>query len=420
MIKLLKRATGLLNRNEGSSLIAVIAFMIAMAVMGGVFSSIMGKWKLSSPSVVDSNRAFYLAETAAMFALQDASNRFFSKDATDYPIFPSSTSLAIGTRTSPFPVVNTTSEYAGYWIERPNPSGNPTVDLYPTGHPQAGNERGNNDDDDSSSDDDVVDDDVDDGDTSLNQYLYRYTITATGKTMNNGVAVATRQIKIKAVITDNSFSPIAPGVHTDGSIDGSGNNIGNCFGVYDPVSNKYVGYTSGTNNNIVDVPNDFLAELGSGIIYRTAPALDKGIFKAIAINQGHYHTSDLDIMNANDDYPNGSFDYTATMPNITYVEGSTNELKVNANRKAWGIYYVEGDVDLGGANSEIEGIVICEGNVTINGTATITGGIVHYGTTLNGNGSPATITLNAGFFSKLNEAIPVITVYSNEDAVSAN
>ena len=76
-LKLLKNLAGLLKRREGLSLIAIVALIVIMSVMGGVFSHIMGRWKLSAPATINSSKALYLAETAVMFALQDAKYRFY-------------------------------------------------------------------------------------------------------------------------------------------------------------------------------------------------------------------------------------------------------------------------------------------------------------------------------------------------------
>ena len=107
--KTLKKFTELLNRSEGISIVPIIVVMVIMSVMGGVFTSIMGDWKISAPMTINSNKAFCLAETAAMFALQDASYRFFSKDASGCPNFPACGS---GTRSTPFVVSSSSTETA--------------------------------------------------------------------------------------------------------------------------------------------------------------------------------------------------------------------------------------------------------------------------------------------------------------------
>ena len=75
-IKSFKNFTGILNKNEGVSIIALVVLMVVMSVMGTVFTSIMGRWKISAPTTLNSNKSFNLAETAALFALQEAQYGF--------------------------------------------------------------------------------------------------------------------------------------------------------------------------------------------------------------------------------------------------------------------------------------------------------------------------------------------------------
>ncbi len=114
--KSLKKIAEYINRDDGISLTPIIVIMVLMSVMGGVFTSIMGGWKISAPLTINSNKAFYLAETAAMFALQDAKYRFLAKDDTGCPSFPACGS---GTRSSPYVVSSSSTETAEFWIERP-------------------------------------------------------------------------------------------------------------------------------------------------------------------------------------------------------------------------------------------------------------------------------------------------------------
>ena len=376
--KSLKRFTEILKRNEGLSLIAIIALMVIMAVMGGVFSQIMGRWTLSAPATINSTRAYYLAETAAMFALQDARYRFYGG------------SFNFGTNGSPYTVFSSSTEEADYWFERPD----------------SGYE---NDDTTGGTYDDYIDDDADDAsDPTL------YTIIATGKVKRDGTTVATRQIKIKAIITSNISSPVAAGVHTVGAINGTGTG----FSISDADGTNTVAYKAGADWNYAV---GYTEADEDGLIYRSAPTLDKGIFKALAIDQGHYNAGDLTIGHSSNDYPNGNYYYTGTIPNITYIEGSTSDLTIGGNRTAYGIYWVEGNVTLN-ANSVVNGIIICEGDITLNGTALLNGGIIQYGSSnkINDNGNPSAITIDEGFFDDLNDTIPEITIVSWQEAVSAN
>ncbi|MGR3175245.1 MAG: hypothetical protein ACUZ8N_11705 [Candidatus Scalindua sp.] len=417
--KSLKRFTEILKRNEGLSLIAIVALMVIMAVMGGVFSQIMGRWKLSAPATINSTRAYYLAETAAMFALQDAKYRFFSKDAGGCPDFPACESdfpaSGSGTRSSPYIVSSSSTETAEFWIERPYPSANTSVDEYPTG-----TDRGNNDDDTSSDDDDVVDDDLDDN--VANNTLY--TIIATGKVIRDGTTVAKRQIKIKATITSNISSPVAAGLHAEGSIRGSGVNA---FQIWedgrdvdtDPYS---VAFSNGTYADSDDPPSDGSRD---GVVYQPPvdepPDLDEEFFKVMAAAQGHYNPT------VTDGYPgNNSYYYdtpTDTIPNIIYISG---DLSPCNNKTIYGIYWIKGDVSLGG-NFHVDGIIICEGDIKLNaggGTPDphLNGGIIQYGSLgeLWAAGNPTTIQIKDAFFDALNATIPIITVQSWQEAVSAN
>ncbi|MBC8554055.1 MAG: hypothetical protein H8D23_30975, partial [Candidatus Brocadiales bacterium] len=160
----------------------------------------------------------------------------------------------------------------------------------------------------------------------------------------------------------------------------------------------------------------------TGIVIRPAQPLDDNFVKAIAIDQGHYNAWDLTIGLANDDYPepsNPSYYYdspTDTMPNFTYIE---NDFTVGSNRKAFGVVWVKGNVVLDGT-ATMDAIIICEGNVTFNGNSNIIGGIIHYGSVINGNGNPTAVTIENDFFRDLSKSMPIVIVKSLQEAVSAN
>lgn len=397
--KSLKKITQILNRNEGFSIVAIIALMIVMAVMGGVFSSMMGRWQLSSPAVIHSSRAHYLAETAAMFALQDASNRFFSKTAGGVPIFPSDTT---GTRLAPYTVISNSTETAEYWIERPASSVNPTVDVYP-----GTTDRGLNDDINTGSGVDVTDDDDDDSDTDL------YTIIATGKALRDGATVATRQIKIKATITNSSGSPVAPGIHTMGTLSVTGPELV----IENPSTTDTVTYNntgpfaidSGDDTNLVYYPSD--------------PGLDENVFRALAQDQGHYFSGGFPTASLPDPYPSSSFYFDAptdTIPNVTFIEGN---FAINGNDTYNGLFYIKGSTTSTNGAYTINGILISTGNISLNGSPDdpdINGGIIHTGSTITSNGNNGNIDVNVGFFSALDFSIPIVNVVSWQEAVSAN
>ncbi len=378
--KSLKKLTEIFNRNEGVSLVAIMALLVIMSVMGGVFSSVMGRWKVSSPATINSSKAVYLAETAAMYALQDARYRFYGG------------SFNYGTRAVPYIVSTSSTEEADYWFERPD---DPTH---------------LNDDGTSSADDDAVDDDADDAsDPTL------YSIIATGKVKRGGTTVAKRQIKIKATIIDSSSAGPVPGVHTDGNIEGTGPPNNSHLDMDNPTTGANVTYGDGINNVTSG------SESGPpGIVYRPAHPLDENVFKALATDQGHYHSGNF---SASNNYPNGSYYYSGSVPNIIYVNG---DLTINGNMEIYGVYWINGNTTVFNGNYRVNGIIICEGNLTMNGGGALSpnldGGIIHYGATntLTGNGQPVDIDINETYFEDMNNTLPIVTVVSSQEAVSAN
>lgn len=389
--KSLKKLAGTLNRNEGVSLIAIITLLVIMSVMGGVFSSVMGRWKVSAPTNINSSKAGYLAETAAMFALQDARYRFYGG------------SFNHGTRAVPYAVSSTSTEEASYWFERPDDPAHTYLD----------------DDDTTNADDDVVDDDIDDGDSADDVngdgYSDLYTIIATGKVKRAGATVAKRQIKIKATIEDSTITGPAPGIHTDGSIEGTGPPNNAHLDMDNPNTGANVTYGDGTDNVTSG------SETGPpALVYRPAQPLDENVFKALATDQGHYYSGNF---SASNNYPNGSYYYSGSVPNVTYVGGN---LTVNGNLEIYGVYWINGNTTVFNGNYRVNGIIICEGDLTMNGggamSPNLNGGIIQYGatSTLTGNGQPVDIDINETYFEDMNNTLPIITVVSSQEAVSAN
>lgn len=417
MIKLQNKLVERLNRSEGISLIPIIAIMVIMSVMGGVFASIMGSWKLSAPATINSTKAYYLAETAAMFALQDAKYRFYNKDSSDCPNYPGCPDSAAfpgnGTRGSPYVVSTSSTETAEFWIERPYPSANTSVDVY------SGTDRGNNDDDTTGSDDDIVDDDDDDSSTDPGPNLY--TIVATGKVTRGGTTVAKRQVKIKAEISPLPLADFEPGVYTEGAIQGNG------VSGYDMwLDGLDVGTDTATvafNGTFPDSTYPPTSGSRAGIVYQppddVVPPIDAIIFENMAKDQGHYHIGNY---NPGSNYPNGSFYYSGSTPNVTYITGDLSEAGVNT---IYGVYYVEGDVFFGGS-CEVQGIVFCGGDFTANGggsaSPNIYGGVIQYGggSILDGNGNPVEIQISNAYFSALRSVLASVNVVSWQEAVSAN
>jgi hypothetical protein len=144
------------------------------------------------------------------------------------------------------------------------------------------------------------------------------------------------------------------------------------------------------------------------------------VFKAVAIDQSHYWNGDLP---ATDGYPNGSYYYSGSVPNIVYVEGN---LTINGNIEIFGVYWIKGNTTVFNGNYRVNGIIICEGDLTMNGGGSLSpnmdGGIIQYGTDslLTGNGLPVDVDINEGYFRDMNNALPIINVVSHQGAVSAN
>ncbi len=63
-----------LNRSDGTAIVAFVAMLMVMTIMGGAFTSIIGGWRMSAPYEIKSNRAAQLASSAATFALQEATS----------------------------------------------------------------------------------------------------------------------------------------------------------------------------------------------------------------------------------------------------------------------------------------------------------------------------------------------------------
>ncbi len=175
----LKRFIEKLNRSDGVAIMAIVALMLMMTILGGVFASIMGGWQVSAPYAINSNRASQLANSAATFALQEAKNNIAG-------------TVVCGNRTSKVSVLSNDGNggSAYYWIECPGNSGTPYA----------------NDDQTGGIDDDIVDDDLDDNSTQpnyiasddldLNGVSDLYTVIATGKVVSGATTVARRQIKV--------------------------------------------------------------------------------------------------------------------------------------------------------------------------------------------------------------------------------
>jgi hypothetical protein len=233
--------------------------------------------------------------------------------------------------------------------------------------------------------------------------------------------VAKRQVKVLADIIPTPLSGLEPGVHTEGKIQGNGASgydmwMDGLDVSSDPASVAF-------NGTFPDSTFPPTSGSRTGIMYQspgdTIPPLDGEFFKTMAIDQGHYYIGSLAPGN---NYPNGSYYYSGSIPNVTYVGG---DLSCNGNMIVYGVYYVKGNTSMNG-NCQMQGIAICEGDFTANGggnkSPNLYGGVIQYGSlsTLRGNGNPVEIQISDTYFSALRGILPSINVVSWQETVSAN
>ena len=240
------------------------------------------------------------------------------------------------------------------------------------------------------------------------------------KYMLGGATLAKSQIKFKADDAPTPLSDLKPSVHREGTIQENGNSGYNIWMDGLDVNRKPTSITfNGTFSDSTFPPTS-----GSRtyIVYHpryTVPFLDEEIFMIMATDQGHYYSENLALEN---NYPNGSYYYSGSIPNVTYVDG---DLSLDGNKIVYGIYYVKGSVSING-NVQLQGIVICEGNFTAdsggNKSPNTYGSVVQYGSlnTLRGNGNPVEIQISDAYFSALRTMLPSKSVVSLQGAGSAN
>ncbi|MHC4454048.1 MAG: hypothetical protein ACYSWS_05075 [Planctomycetota bacterium] len=201
---LIKKIIGDLKRDDGFSVMAIVVLMLIMTIMGGVFTSVMSTWKVSSAMTVNSERALQLANTAAAFALQEASSKFYSKDTNSNPDFN------FGTRLNPYIAYNDGNGGTGdYWFELPGVND----DGITLGTVNDDDDNINDDGDDNNLANDLDGDGISD----------RYTIIATGRVnMVGGATIATKQIRVLVDIIPTPATTLVPGVHLAGAVQGNG------------------------------------------------------------------------------------------------------------------------------------------------------------------------------------------------------
>lgn len=123
---------------------------------------------------------------------------------------------------------------------------------------------------------------------------------------------------------------------------------------------------------------DSLNNTNNALLKKNAPFMpniDYDAMAAAATTQSHYYAGDL---SAADDYPNNSFYYASTTPNVTVVKGN---LEVALNAEVFGIFVVDGDVVLH-SDSFVRGVIYLPNagstvtNVGVFDDATVRGAVV--------------------------------------------
>ncbi|MDZ7268167.1 MAG: hypothetical protein ONB48_09285 [candidate division KSB1 bacterium] len=161
--------------------------------------------------------------------------------------------------------------------------------------------------------------------------------------------------------------------------------------VFDRGFDRFAVWARDTVINIT--AKDSLGAVNQNLIIQNAPfmpRIDDNELLARAIAQSHVYPGNLTPSNG---YPNGSFYYSGSTPNVTVVKG---DLRVENGRTIWGIFSVEGNVILG-SGATINGVVYLPQTssrvIYASGSASeslIKGGVVAWGG-LDGSGGSVTV-----------------------------
>ena len=173
-------------------------------------------------------------------------------------------------------------------------------------------------------------------------------------------------------------------------------------GVSSTFANSAV-YISGSNTITVS---------GGQTITNTSPIpeVDTATLKLLANNQSQYNSGPLPISS---NY-GSNFYISGSTPSVTWVEG---DLTVGANRTAFGIFGVEGNVTLN-ARARINGViymVTAGSSVTFNDRARVTGGIVgNCNISKSATATSTSITYDNGFMTvfdgyRIGETLEMVT-----------
>ncbi len=133
------------------------------------------------------------------------------------------------------------------------------------------------------------------------------------------------------------------------------------------------------------------------------PDMDDSTLIALATVQGHVETGSVFIPSHG--YPNFNFYFTGTTPNVTWVQ---NDLQVNGGRTVYGIFVVDGSIELVGA-ARVDGVLYMRNDFDVVGTggggppgSIVTGGVVANGA-INGTGNHITVRYNSEYMGKFGE-----------------
>lgn len=100
-------------------------------------------------------------------------------------------------------------------------------------------------------------------------------------------------------------------------------------------------WTKGSITNVT--AKDSVGNDDDSLVMQNAPFMPEIDYDALATSataQSHSYNGNFSPGNT---YPNGSFYYASSIPNVTYVKG---DLVVNSGHEIYGIYVVEGNVEL--------------------------------------------------------------------------
>ncbi len=133
------------------------------------------------------------------------------------------------------------------------------------------------------------------------------------------------------------------------------------------------------------------------------PDMDDSTLIAMATAQGHVETGAT--FTPSHGYPNFNFYFTGTTPNVTWVQ---NDLRVLGGRTVYGIFVVDGSIELVGS-SRVDGGLYMRNDFDIVGQggggppgSIVTGGIVANGA-VNGTGNHITVRYDSEYMGKLGE-----------------